>query len=145
MGPETAIANLVSSYAERIDHGDFEGLGALFEHAIVTSEGTDIESRGAAEVLAMYEGWTRRFPDGTPRTKHVTTNLIIEVDDDGERGTCRSYFMVFQQTDELALQPIIGGRYHDEFAVIDGAWHFTRRHMFSELFGDLSHHLLQEF
>lgn len=144
MRPETAIANLIATYAERIDLGDFEGLAALFEHAVVTSEGTDIESRGPDQVRAMYDGWTRVFGDGTPRTKHVTTNHIIEVDDDESQATCRSYFTVFQQTDALALQPIIAGRYHDEFAVIDGRWHFTRRHMISELFGDLSQHLLQE-
>ena len=143
MSPETAIANLIATYAARIDAGDFAGVAALFEHAVITSEGTDVESRGVAAVQAMYDGWTRRFDDGTPRTKHVTTNLNIAVD--GDTATCRSYFTVFQQTDALALQPIIAGRYHDEFAVVDGAWHFTRRHMFSDLFGELSQHLLQDF
>ena len=45
------------------------------------------------------------------------------------------------QTDTLPLQPIIAGRYHDEFRKIDGAWCFIRRHMFSDLHGNLSEHL----
>ena len=41
------------------------------------------------------------------------------------------------------MQPIIAGRYHDEFAVIDDVWTFTKRHYINELFGNLSQHLLQ--
>ena len=59
----------------------------------------------------------------------------------GARATCRSYYTVFQQTDEVPLQPIVAGRYHDEFArAVD--WRFTRRHMIVDLVGDLSKHLL---
>ena len=32
--------------------------------------------------------------DGSPATKHVTTNVIGEVDDDGRAATARSYFTV---------------------------------------------------
>ena len=32
------IANLIYTYAERIDLGDFDGVGQLFEHAEVTTE-----------------------------------------------------------------------------------------------------------
>ena len=36
-----AISDLVLTYAERIDLGDFEGLAELFTHAEVTAEGND--------------------------------------------------------------------------------------------------------
>jgi hypothetical protein len=49
---------------------------------------------------------------------------------------------VFQQTEKIPLQPIISGRYHDEFARVDGAWRFATRHYINELFGNLSDHLL---
>ena len=49
---------------------------------------------------------------------------------------------MLQQTDALALQPIIVGRYHDTFHVVDGEWCFATREMFVDLTGDLSHHLL---
>src|SRR5262245_42955136 len=139
-----AIANLVYRYAELIDAGDFNGLGALFGDAAVTAEGSEVSWRGAQAISEMYIGSTRRHDDGTPRTKHVTTNLVIEIDDARERATCRSYYTVFQQTDEVPLQPIVAGRYRDEFqrAV---HWRFTRRHMIVDLVGDLSKHLLFEF
>jgi len=139
-----AIAKLVYTYAERIDAGDYEGVAQLFAHADITVEGTDEVRRGVNEVRAMYEGWTRLYEDGTPRTKHVTTNPVIDVDEDAGAATCRSYFTVFQQTDTLPLQAIIAGRYHDRFERVDGVWRFAHRHMISDLFGDLSQHLLQE-
>jgi 3-phenylpropionate/cinnamic acid dioxygenase small subunit len=136
-----AITNLVFRYAELIDAGDFEGVGQLFADAVITTESSDVRWRGTQAITDMYVNSTRRYEDGTPHTKHVTTNLIIEVDDAREHATCRSYFTVLQQTDEVALQPVISGRYHDEFArAVD--WRFTRRHMIVDLVGDLSKHLL---
>jgi hypothetical protein len=70
------------------------------------------------------------------------TNPIVEVDEDAGTGTARSYFTVLQQVDDLPLQPVIAGRYRDEFERADGGWRFTHRHMICDLFGDLSHHLL---
>jgi len=137
-----AVANLVYTYAERIDLGDFDGVADLFTHAVITVEGSDIRNEGREAARAMYVDWTRRYEDdGTPKTKHVTTNLILDVDEDAGRATCRSYFTVMQRTPVLALQPIIAGRYHDTFERVDGEWRFTHRHMISDLFGDLSQHL----
>jgi hypothetical protein len=139
-----AVANLVYAYAERIDLGDFAGMAELFRHAAVTADGSSERAEGVEAVFAMYDSFTRRYEDnGTPHTKHVTTNLIIEVDEPAGTATCRSYFTVLQQTDALALQPIIAGRYHDRFERVDGAWRFSHRHIISELFGDLSQHMLR--
>ncbi|CAB4736542.1 MAG: nuclear transport factor 2 family protein [Actinobacteria bacterium] len=142
--PALAVSNLILRYAELMDLGDFAGVGALFEHAGITTDLSDEVRFGSALMQEQMETWTRRFPDnGTPHTKHVTTNLIIEVDPDGTTAKARSYYTVFQQTPDLPMQPIIAGRYHDEFAVIDDVWTFTKRHYINELFGNLSQHLLQ--
>ena len=134
------IENLLYTYAERIDLGDFEGIAELFTHALITSPQGG-ETKGYDAVLALYQESTRLYSDnGTPHTKHVTTNPIIEVD--GDKATCRSYFTVLQSLPELHLQPIISGRYHDEFEKVDGKWRFSQRTMLPELFGDLSQHLL---
>jgi ketosteroid isomerase-like protein len=140
-----AITNLVYAYAERIDAGDFDGVAALLADADVSGEG-GAPVRGADAVRAMYERTTRRYEDdGTPKTKHVTTNLVVEVDSVAGRATCRSYFTVLQAVPgELALQPIIAGRYHDEFERHADAWRFSKRHMIADLVGDLGHHLLFE-
>jgi 3-phenylpropionate/cinnamic acid dioxygenase small subunit len=137
-----AVDALIMTYAERVDLGDFAGVAALFEHATYRAEHAgQIESQeGAAAVLATFEGMVRRYDDGTPRTKHVTTNVMVDVE--GDTATSRCYYTVFQQTDALALQPIIAGRYHDRFERVDGRWRFADRLIFSDLIGDLSQHLL---
>ena len=138
-----AIEHLIFSYAERIDAGDLEGVADLFRHAELTFDGTDIVRRGREQALEQYVNSTRIYEDtGTPRTRHVTTNLIIEVNEAEGRASCRSCYTVFQQTPELPLQPIIGGRYHDRFARVGDEWRFSHRHIFCDLFGNLSHHLL---
>ena len=55
------------------------------------------------------------YDDGTPRTKHVTTNVVIEVDAEAGTAVSRSYFTVLQALPDLALQPIVSGRYQDRF------------------------------
>ena len=139
-----AITNLLYRYAELIDAGDYEGIGAHLAHAVITTDGSDHETRGADQVAAMYHATTRKYEDGTPLTKHVITNPIVEVADDGLTATVRSYYTVFQKTPDTPLQPIINGHYRDEFAKVDGEWRYTRRHMGVDYLGDLSRHLLFE-
>ena len=72
------IENLVYTYAERIDAGDLDGLAELFRHGrIQAAPGMVFE--GTDQVLRLYQGATRLYEDGTPRTRHVTTNVIVEV------------------------------------------------------------------
>ena len=138
-----SIENLIYSYAERIDAGDFAGVAALFRHGRSEAvPGVFIE--GEDQVLGLYESSTRRYDDGTPRTRHMTTNVTITVDDTGDTANARTYYTVFQQTEELPLQAIISGHYHDSFHLVDGGWCFDTRQMFVDLTGDLSHHLLFE-
>ena len=96
-------------------------------------------SPGSAAVRRVYDAVI--LYDGRPCTRHVVTNLVIEPCD-ADRAETRSYFTVFQALPDFPLQPIIAGRYHDEFRKIDGVWCFTRRHMITDLVGDLSEHLL---
>jgi 3-phenylpropionate/cinnamic acid dioxygenase small subunit len=143
--PDSAreIENLVYTYAERIDAGDLAGVAELFRHGrIEAAPGVIVE--GAEKVRRLYEGSTRLYEDGTPRSRHVTTNVIVEVDDDAGTAAARASYVVFQQTDELPLQPIIAGRYRDTFHRVDGDWCFDTRQMFVDLTGDLSRHLLFE-
>jgi hypothetical protein len=60
----------------------------MFEHAAYRIEHADGEHvssyEGSAQVQAFCEQ-TRIYPDGTPRTKHVITNVIIDVDGDRQR------------------------------------------------------------
>ena len=142
---EREIENLLYTYAERIDAGDLDGVAKLFAHGKILPSpdaSREVSFAGKEQVRGMYEAATRLYEDGTPRTKHVTSNAIIEVAEDARTASTRSYFTVFQQTEELPLQPIISGRYHDTFHRIEGRWWFETRSMRIDLVGDLSHHLL---
>jgi 3-phenylpropionate/cinnamic acid dioxygenase small subunit len=139
------IENLLYGYAERIDAGDFEGVADLFAHAEIRVAGTDALTLGRDEVLKLYASTTRIYDDcGTPKTKHVVTNAIVEVDEGADRATSRSCFTVMQQTPKLPLQVIITGRYRDGFERVNGAWRFATREMVLEQFGDLSQHLMMD-
>ena len=134
------IANLIARYAELIDSGDFEGVADLLAGAAVGAEGALLTGRDA--ILSLYTATTRKYPDGTPGTKHVTTNLILDIDDGEGTASARSYWTVLQAVPGLPLQPILAGRYHDRFASSGGAWAFTERRYLIDLVGDVSHHML---
>ena len=136
-----AITGLMYRYTERIDAGDFEGLGAIFADAAITADGTDIEVRGAEAVASYYRSMNVVHADGTLRTRHMAVNVITDIDEDAGTATARSGFVVLQQTPALPLQPIVTGRYRDRFTRVDGVWQFTQRHMMVDHVGDVSEHL----
>ncbi|MFI5046693.1 MAG: nuclear transport factor 2 family protein [Acidimicrobiia bacterium] len=135
---ETAVTNLLYRYAECIDAGDLDGAAALFSHARVRVATGEI---GADELVELWRGGIVLYDDGTPRTKHVITNAIVEVDEVAGRATCRSYYTVMQQAPGALLEPVICGRYHDEFERVDGEWRFSfRDYTLHDLVGDMSRH-----
>jgi 3-phenylpropionate/cinnamic acid dioxygenase small subunit len=136
-----AIENLVFRYAELIDAGDFEGVASLMAGAVLGAVGQDGGVAGPEEVAKLFHATTLRHEDGTPRTKHVTTNLIVDVDEAAGTAAARSYFTVFQAVAGLPLQPIVAGRYHDRFVCHGGAWEFSERRFAVDLVGDVSRHL----
>ncbi len=144
MPADTQITNLLYRYAECIDAGDLPGAAALFEHARIRIGGSDAahDTIDAAGLLGIWRSLIVIHPDGTPRTKHVTTNAIVEIDERAGTASCRSYYTVLQQTDELPLQIIVTGRYHDRFECVDGQWRFSYRDLtLIDMVGDVSQHL----
>ena len=133
---------MLFAYAERIDAGDFAGVADLMSDAELTFEGLDRAVRGRDDIEALYLRTTIRHEDGTPRTKHVTTNVVVDLGPTGLAAVAHSYFTVLQALPgQLALQPVVAGRYQDRFGRHDGRWGFVGRHMCVDLVGDLSHHL----
>jgi 3-phenylpropionate/cinnamic acid dioxygenase small subunit len=141
--PYEAITKLLFTYARRIDDGDFEGIGEHFKYATMTFEGFGEAITGAEAITTLYHRTTRRYENGTPNTKHVITNVMVDVADDGLTATSQSYFTVLQAVPGvLTLQPIIAGRYRNGFEHVDGQWRFSSVHIIIELMGDLAHHML---
>jgi 3-phenylpropionate/cinnamic acid dioxygenase small subunit len=133
-----AISALIMTYAERIDAGDLDGVAALFAHATWRVPARAEPFSGSAAVRRVYDAVI--LYDGTPCTRHVVTNLVVELRGDDE-AVARSSFTVFQALPDFPLQPIIAGRYHDAFERVDGRWRFADRLILSDLIGDLSRHL----
>jgi 3-phenylpropionate/cinnamic acid dioxygenase small subunit len=136
-----AIENLIAAYAELVDDGDFSGLDTLLSGATFIGGGDPISGPGAIE--KMFTDMLIVYDDGTPRTKHITTNIAIEVDDEAGTALARSYFTALQAVTGFALQPIVCGRYRDRFERRDGLWRFAERRVRLDLIGDVSHHLRQ--
>ena len=89
-----AIEGLIATYAELVDDGDFPAVGRLLADATFVAGARSVTGRDAIE--KMLRDNVIVYADGTPRTKHVTTNLAIEVDEDAGTATSRSYFTVLQ-------------------------------------------------
>lgn len=137
------IENLIYLYAERIDRGDLPGVAELFRNGEIVSTVHNTRHAGYDEVLGLYQQSCRIYPDtGTPKTRHLTTNVIIELHECGSMANARACFTVLQATEKLPLQPIISGRYEDSFRSGAAGWEFARREMFIDLMGDCSQHLL---
>jgi 3-phenylpropionate/cinnamic acid dioxygenase small subunit len=134
-----AIENLIASYAELVDDGDFAGVGMLLVGAVFTGGAGSVSGGHAIE--KMLQDNLIIYEDGTPRTKHVTTNVAIELDEEAGTAVSRSYFTALQALPDLPLQPIASGRYDDRFERVDGEWRFVERHVHTDLLGDMSRHL----
>ncbi|CUU56659.1 SnoaL-like domain-containing protein [Parafrankia irregularis] len=131
------LSNLVARYAELLNLGQIEALGALFEHGRISSSNIADVHVGPAAVTEMY----RRsvvFPEKVPDTLLFTSNLQFRID--GDEASGKACFMAVHQA-EAGVVPVLAGRYHDEFRKIDGRWWFHHRHMLPDLVGDLSTHL----
>ena len=145
------ITDLLYRYAELIDDGDFDGVGELLARASFGGPDTPRVS-GAAPIAGLFAATTRRFPVqgrgrhradlGTPRTRHLVLNPIVEID--GDTASARSTFCVVQATDRVPLQPIVVGRYYYRFARDPQGWYFTERIADVEMMGETSDHLLIE-
>jgi len=138
-----AVVALVHEYARRIDAGDLAGVADLFGDATFRAARGPVRS-GAAELLATLRRLVILHEDGTPRTKHVVTNLTVEVDAAAGTAAARSYFTVLQATATLPLQVVIAGRYEDRFARDGTRWRFADRLVHMDLVGDVSQHVRRE-
>jgi 3-phenylpropionate/cinnamic acid dioxygenase small subunit len=137
--PDRQIANLVYGLAEAIDDGDHDRIEQLFGAA--TFRLADREPRvGGAAFRRTIERSAIHY-DGRPRTLHLVTNLQIEVDEAGTRARSRSYVTVFQCLADFPLQPVLAGRYYDEFTKDEaGTWSWLSRDMRMDHLGDTSRH-----
>jgi 3-phenylpropionate/cinnamic acid dioxygenase small subunit len=142
VGDIDEIEALVYRYGECIDTGDLDGVVALFADATWRSSETGQALREPADVRAVYDQIVL-YEDGTPRTKHVITNLKVEFGPDGRSATGSCYFSVLQGVVPGApLQVVVAGRYDDRYERGPQGWRFADRLLTAQLAGDMSRHFL---
>ena len=135
-----AILRLMNEYCCRVDAGDFDGFASLFEHGSFHVLGDPAGAcSGKQAVLGLLENVT--LYDGKPQTKHVLSNVQIDIDDSGDQASAQSYITVYQALPpDFPLQAIFIGHYFDRFEKDDDIWRFKSREISPDLIGDLSRH-----
>jgi hypothetical protein len=129
------IRDLMFRYAELFDTGQFDEFAALFEHGRwhKAEPGAAAARRWIDDNVQLY--------GGRPHTKHVTTNVVVDVDEEAGTATASAYVTIFQAVSDFPLQPIFSGRYQDRLTRLDGRWWWTERRVIGDLYGDISRHV----
>lgn len=135
-----SIVNLMNEYCYRIDSGDLQGFAELFAHGTWLVRGDpNGGDTGTTEVMDTLQNII--LYDGKPNTKHVMTNIQVDVDDTGNTANAQCYVTVYQAVPpDFPLQAIFIGHYRDRFEKVQNCWRFVLRDISPDLPGDLSHH-----
>lgn len=129
------ISDMMFRYAELFDTGRFDEFAALFEH------GQWHRAEAGAAGTRKWIDENVQLYDGQTRTKHVTTNVVVEVDEAAGTATATAYVTIFQALPDFPLQPIFAGRYQDRLKRIAGRWWWSERKVVNDLYGDISRHV----
>ena len=141
MVEKEGIERLLFAYSDGLDRGDLVATSELFGTDGLYGQVDGPAVRGASQVLAAMKHSVHLY-DGVPRTRHIVTNIVIDVNDDQITAQCRSYVQVLHQPPGGALGPVAAGTYFDHVQLTNGTWKFAERRMLIDLIGDMSTHLL---
>jgi hypothetical protein len=129
------ITAMIYRYCELFDSGDFDGFAAQFEHGRMGGRET-----GSASLRQWIDDNVILY-DGSPATKHLTTNLVVDVDEQAGTAKARSYVTVLHGADGYPLAVVGCAEYHDEFERVDGTWRWAARNVLNQIAGDTSRHI----
>ena len=122
------ITACVLAYGTFVAQGDLDGVADLFVHGAVSGDAHPDPVFGRDAVRELYRATLAN--DGTERRLRVaTTDLQITIDEQAGTASCTSTFIVHAPGAADDDEPLFLGRYADTFALIDGRWEFTRRHV----------------
>ena len=139
LAAEDEIARLISAYCTGIDTGHLDDTAQLF------AEGTwyltpDSPLSGTEDVARFLHDNAILYA-GVPGTRHVVTNIRIDLAGDRATARAQSYVIVFQAVPGSAPEIIFQGAYDDAFAHSGSSWHFAERRILTDGTGDMSRHL----
>ncbi len=128
---------MIYTYCHRLYGADLAGAATLFEQARWQLS-PDVVCQGAAEHLAALD--VIRVYGDRLGTRHVVSNLIIDIAEDGATAQSVSYVDSIQVTEDFPLQLIFQGRYLDTFVLDEGSWRFHKRIVDADGVGDMRAH-----
>lgn len=134
----SAVVELINRYAELLDSGDLDGVADLFSRAAWSSSLGGAPLAGRDQVRRAYD--RVKLYDGSPLTRHLMSNVVVDLETEASSARSRCYFTVLQQPPGRPTRIVLAGRYHDRFERAGDAWHFVERVIHADLVGDLSLH-----
>jgi 3-phenylpropionate/cinnamic acid dioxygenase small subunit len=138
VGDRDEITALLHRYGALLDRGDVDGVVAMFSRATWRSAATGTVLRAPEEIRSVYENIV--LHDGAPRTRHLMTNVVIDLDDGADDASGTSTYTVLQSVAGEPIQVVVVGRYEDRYHRGSDGWHLTDRLFHVDLQGDTSHH-----
>jgi hypothetical protein len=140
MSDVSEITALIHSYALLLDGGDMDAVAALCARSTWRSEPAGRVLRGSEEVRPIYA--QVKLYEGVPRTKHLLTNLTVDVEPGASTASAHCYWTVLQNMEPgNPVEIILSGQYVDTFEKAEGAWRFADRLIKVDLTGDASRHM----
>ena len=114
LADELAIRRTLAAYCHHLDDGDFSSLAHRFtEDGSYTYGTADLSGR------ATLESWFAEMNPPERRGKHLTMNVIVDVE--GDRAFAYSDYLFVRIVDGT-LTPLFSGRYRDELVRAEGGW-----------------------
>jgi len=123
------VERLIYDHFHAVDSGDVERQADLFARARVRymlGDAVLMETNDRESFHRQISG-ARIYPDGTPRTHHIISNVRVDVASDGTVAHAHFYSTVMQAVDGSPLQAIACGQFFDELAKDENGWYFTDR------------------
>ena len=68
----------------------------------------------------------------------MTVNPIVDVDDAARTASAQTFFTVFHASDEVPLQPVLGGANFDTFRRTERGWQLASRVVHVRLMGNVA-------
>ena len=139
-----AIEQKIYRMGYALEDGDFERVGELLQHSTL---GADMIGRrvftGRDEIRGQYERTNIVYPGKGRATREMYTNVVIDIDLDAGTASSTTMYTVAQQIPDSGepFAMLVAGRYEDEWAIIDGEWHWTDRYVVVQFKNDLNRHM----
>jgi len=127
MNDVPSVRKLLALYCQLLDDRRYEEWSQLFADDAIWSLGGH-DHRGPAGTKAFMDQLLRDRPQR--RTKHLNTNILIELD--GSKGRVTSdYAMLAREPEDAPWRPVAFGRYEDRVVRrADGSrWQFAERRL----------------